>query len=471
MICPRCHKENRAQARFCDECGFELPTIVPIAREMFGGSDDASGSAAPTADLNGIDRFVNAGYEEEQTSATVRLDEDASVTVPFYGSTPGIPAGSVDAPYPYPDATVPFTSVNTAQAPTQSSMYGRNFFANQDPFETSSGATGSSKKAKKDSSQRRRTLRNILIACLCAVALIGAAVGITYGAQLWGGKVVPNVLGMTESEAVAALEGNGFKVKTVKVRSDDVEGIVLGSDPAAGSRVDEGSEIVIDVSIARLIPEVIGMTEEEALALLDSEGFTNIELTVTKSNEAESTVLSVTPASGTRSKADTLITLEVAEPFRVPDVAGMPLADAQSTLENEGYIVEVAYAYEEDIPEGNAIGTDPAAGSALDSGSTVTLRIAKHRSTELVNKTRAFFTDSPKFTVNGQPYELKEVTSVSYGGNGVCDFTIVARPYETHSWFGVQAETRYGNYETITGSITWAENDTIASIEPSIKQD
>ena len=85
--------------------------------------------------------------------------------------------------------------------------------------------------------------------------------------------------------------------------------------------------------------------------------------------------------------------------------------------------------------------------------------------------TRAFFIDAGTVTIKGLSYQVSEVTSVSYSGNGVCAFSIVARPFETHTWmFGLGSETRYGNYETIKGTITWNDDNSIASTDPVMKQ-
>ena len=74
-------------------------------------------------------------------------------------------------------------------------------------------------------------------------------------------------------------------------------------------------------------------------------------------------------------------------------------------------------------------------------------------------------------TIDGMPYEISEVSSVEFAGNNTCTFSIVARPFETHTWmFGLGSETRYGNYETITGSISWNDSNDIVAIDPTMKQ-
>ena len=64
----------------------------------------------------------------------------------------------------------------------------------------------------------------------------------------------------------------------------------------------------------------------------------------------------------------------------------------------------------------------------------MTISVAHNRAAELESLTRAFFIDAGTVTINGLSYQVSEVTSVSYSGNGTCAFSIVARPFETHTW-------------------------------------
>ena len=318
---------------------------------------------------------------------------------------------------------------------------------------------------------RRLSGKMIALIIALVVILAAAVAGGTWAMELWGGRAVPNVVGMTQVDAAAQLEQRGFSTAVVLTKSDEVEGIVLSTDPAAGARAEEGSSVTLSISVARVIPSVLGLQQADAAALFEAEGLENVEYVTVKSNQTEGSVLSVTPTPGERVQSDTAVTVEVAEPFTVPDVAGTTREQAIDALEDEGYTVKVAWYNTEDVAEGTAVSTDPEAGTKLNSGSEVTLYIARKRSTELEGLTRAFFTDSPTMTIDGMPYEISEVSSVEFAGNNTCTFSIVARPFETHTWmFGLGSETRYGNYETITGSISWNDSNDIVATDPTMKQ-
>lgn len=443
MLCPNCHTDNRSNAKYCDECGFELPTVAPFANEMFG-EGATSRLDAETRNLQGIDEYTDSSH------------------------APHDDYGDYDPTYDDPNITQAFVTPAYQQKRTYYSDAGVSQGGIQPPYAT--GGFPAQPAAPNPPSNASRKAKGILIAILCVLVLAAAAAGIAYSLQLWGGKVVPDVISMYAEEATEKLEAEGFEVEVVLVKSDEPENMVLSTDPQAGVRVDDGSTVTIEVSVARTIPDIVGKPLEDAMKLMAAEGFTNVEVIEVKSNEAEGTVTSVAPIPGTRSKGDAKITIEAAVPYRVPDVHGMSQADATAALENEGYTVKVGYVYDENVGEGDAVGTDPASGTALASGSEVTLNLAKHRSTEVIGLTRAWLSDSSKVRINGQDYEISEVTAVNYDGGSTCSYTLIARKFETHSWFGSQPETRYGNNETITGSITWSDANEIANSSPKIER-
>lgn len=444
MLCPNCHTDNRSNAKYCDECGFELPTVAPFANEMFG-EGATSRLDEQTRSLQGIDEYTDSSHAPQ-----------------------GGGYGDFDPAYDDPNITQAFVPPGYAQKRTYYSDAGVSQGGMQPPYAT--GSFPAQPMASKPPSNASRKAKGILIAILCLLVLAAAGAGIAYSLQLWGGKVVPDVISMYAEEATDKLESEGFKVEAVLVKSDEPENMVLSTDPQAGVRVDEGSTVTIEVSVARTIPDIVGKPLEDAMKLMAAEGFTNVEVIEVKSNEAEGTVTSVAPIPGTRSKGDAKITIEAAVPYRVPDVHGMSQSDATTALEEEGYTVKIGYVYDENIGEGDAVGTDPEAGTALASGSEVTLNLAKHRSSEVIGLTRSWLDDSSKVRINGQDYEISEVTNVSYDGGSTCSYTIIARKFETHSWFGSQPETRYGNNETITGSITWSDGNEISNSSPKIER-
>lgn len=225
--------------------------------------------------------------------------------------------------------------------------------------------------------ERRRRLPGWAIALIVAVllALAGGAAFYTYERELWGGKTVPAVVGMAQDDATRALEELGFAVEVEAVVADQGVGTVLACDPEPGTRADPAAGAVLSVASERVIPEVIGLSEDVARQALVNAGAQNIRIDSEASSEPAGTVISVTPGEGEPFATKDQVTLVVARAFTVPDVLGMDLEGAQARLEEDGLSFSVAYVDSHDR-SGTVVETSPAVGEEVDAGSTIELRVA-----------------------------------------------------------------------------------------------
>ena len=140
----------------------------------------------------------------------------------------------------------------------------------------------------------------------------------------------------------------------------------------------------------------------------------------------------------------------------------MSEADAKAALQAEGYEVTSEWYTTEDIEEGTAVSTDPAAGSELNSGSEVTLYVAHSRGTELVDLTREILPGANLTNDEG---------SCTYRGDGEVLYTVEARQYEVVTMpFGLGQETVFAKkLTTIEGGIVWNDDNEVSYASPSIR--
>lgn len=310
----------------------------------------------------------------------------------------------------------------------------------------------------------------IAAACIALAVILAAVAGGTYMAELWGGKTIPEVVGLSQPEAVDALAAKGFAAQAVEMKSDEPQGTVLSSDPEQGHRAEEGSTVTLSVAAPRIVPAIVGATSDEAAQALEAEGFTAVTYTEEKSNEAAGTVLAVSPEAGTEAKSGDAITVTVAVPYTVPDVEGMSEADAKAALQAEGYEVTSEWYTTEDIEEGTAVSTDPTAGSELNSGSEVTLYVAHSRGTELVDLTREILPGA-NLTNDEGSFKVENIKSCTYRGDGEVLYTVEARQYEVVTMpFGLGQETVFAKkLTTIEGGIVWNDDNEVSYASPSIR--
>ncbi|MFE9744237.1 Stk1 family PASTA domain-containing Ser/Thr kinase [Saccharothrix saharensis] len=110
----------------------------------------------------------------------------------------------------------------------------------------------------------------------------GSAITVTLG-KARDTVQLPDVTGQTLENARATLEGNGFKVQTKDVDSTEPLNEVVAQNPGPG-RAEKGSLITLSVSKNNqfLMPDLRGLTENQARTKLSQAGWTGNDLTVTK---------------------------------------------------------------------------------------------------------------------------------------------------------------------------------------------
>lgn len=221
--------------------------------------------------------------------------------------------------------------------------------------------------------ERRRRAAYVIVG-LVVVAVLGFIGWYTWDQELWGGKRVPGVVGLSLTEAESALTVKGLSYTVEEVPSDDGFDTVVTSDPAGGERCLEGESVTLGVAVHRTIPNVVGLRLETAQQQLQEAGATNVSVEYENSSAEEGTVLSVTPEVGSQFVSSDAVTLTVARPFEVPDVVGLSEDDARSAIEGAGLVCEVSYV-ESDAEEGKVLSVSPEAGTVVEKGSTVTISL------------------------------------------------------------------------------------------------
>jgi eukaryotic-like serine/threonine-protein kinase len=128
---------------------------------------------------------------------------------------------------------------------------------------------------------------------------------------------VPNVVGRQAATAAQILQDDGFEVQQTNIESDDTpRGEVAGQNPRAGTLADEGSTVTINVSAG---PGQVS----------------------------------------------------------VPTVAGQPRDEAEAALREAGLDVTVEEVFSDTVDKGQVVDTSPAAGTLVERGTSITMRVSK----------------------------------------------------------------------------------------------
>lgn len=205
--------------------------------------------------------------------------------------------------------------------------------------------------------------------------------------------VVPNLLGMTEDEAKAALKKKnlGYSIAGREESDKYAAGEIMEQSEKANSKVEKNTEIKVVISTGKAkktvsVPDVRGMSEDDAQKTLE-----NLNLVVeaqAQNNDtvASGKVISTDPAAGTQLTEGSKVTMYVSlgiESVEVPSITGMSSEEAQSAIQNVGLQASVTEDYSDTVASGMVISQDPASGK-VRKGSTVNIVVSKGAKVKMV---------------------------------------------------------------------------------------
>jgi beta-lactam-binding protein with PASTA domain len=154
-------------------------------------------------------------------------------------------------------------------------------------------------------------------------------------------------------------------------------GYVVSQNPAAGSLVSMGTTVNILISLGQpLVPGVVGSSEAEARAAIEGVDELQVgAVSYTYNPMVEAgLVISQNPAGGTAVPIGTTVDLVVSlgQSSTVPAVAGTTKAEAITAITTAGLTVgSLTYEYSEVVAAGVVVRQSPDAGTVLVAGSTV----------------------------------------------------------------------------------------------------
>ncbi len=221
---------------------------------------------------------------------------------------------------------------------------------------------------------------------------------------------VPSLVGETQGAAVTTLTGLGLKATLNNVPSTKPAGQVVSQKPPAGTQVDKGSSVILNVSKgsgattttvgtttttattatvttsaapARVpIPAVRGLAMTAGVRRLNAAGLRPIVRYVPSTRRA-GIILTQAPATGTAPRGSR-VRVSVSEgpnpaaATTVPNVVGQDQTSAASALSQAGFKVLVLFRKTSNqSQDGTVIDEQPAAGASIPGGSYVAIFVGR----------------------------------------------------------------------------------------------
>ena len=200
-----------------------------------------------------------------------------------------------------------------------------------------------------------------------------------------GQATVPNVAGLRQARAEQMLRDAGFQVSVQRAYSPDAaSGRVISASPAEGSTADKGTTVRLTVSRGAqpvTVPGVEGKQVAEARGLLEGKGLKVKETSEVSTSTTPGTVTAQSPGAGSSVKPGTTVTLTVAKAppqVGVPDVTGDTADEARAAIRGAQLKV-TSVKVDVDTPDQDGLvqEQDPSAGSQVDRGTLVTIRVGR----------------------------------------------------------------------------------------------
>ena len=224
-------------------------------------------------------------------------------------------------------------------------------------------------------------------AIISGIAIFATAIAAIVGLSLNGGSTpslgneIPNVVGLTESEARALLPGYTITVQRApdpRIPKDRVASQI----PLATSQVTKGSAVTLTISDGpgdAIVPDgLVGMSLIDARTALAAAGLVIARTEAAPSDEVQGTVLTVTPEAGSKVTAGTGVVLTIASgEIEVPNLIGVEAIQAKTLLIQAGFLVREFNDYDAAQAIGVVIRQAPDAGTTQTIGKPVTITINK----------------------------------------------------------------------------------------------
>lgn len=231
--------------------------------------------------------------------------------------------------------------------------------------------------------KRKRMLIGLLVA---ALAIAGIVAG--YRAFSASKKVtVPDVSGMTKSQAKTAVEAAGLTLEVESTEySDTVDrGKIISQSPKANAMSREGRTVKVVISKGSesvQVPNVVGMSENEAVSALEKAKLQVAEIKREYNDSYSSGVVyNASPSAGSAVDKNSKVTLYVSkgkETVSVPGLVGLTQNDAESRIKANGFTVgTVTQQYSDSYASGVVMSQSPSEGTQIEKGTTINFVVSK----------------------------------------------------------------------------------------------
>lgn len=193
-------------------------------------------------------------------------------------------------------------------------------------------------KNRTEGAEKRRWGKIILTVLLSIVLVAGLYLGVRMILRrVWSTATVPNVIGLEVEDAQELLNREGLNSQIIPLRSEKYKAnTVFLQTPKENEIMQKGDTVILSVSTGPSylqMPDLLGMNEDDATALLNSMGLYPNRRTVINGEYAPGTVVSQEPAANEKVEKNSTVNFDVSGgKVTVPTLKNLTLAEAEDLL-------------------------------------------------------------------------------------------------------------------------------------------
>ncbi|MBE5954093.1 MAG: PASTA domain-containing protein [Lachnospiraceae bacterium] len=221
------------------------------------------------------------------------------------------------------------------------------------------------------------------------VVQVGTVLEITVSA---GGELVylPDLVGMTQDEAIATLKKLGLKYQLKEESSEIASGHIVKQDITEGTAIEKGNIIVITVSTGKediddaanaIVPNLVGKSWETATNDISSAKLYIYRISSEYSDKyPKGYIISQNVTAGTTVKQGSSVGVVVSlgiKKTRVPDVQFKSRAEAERLISEANLVINIQYEDSNTVAKDHVIRQSILAGTEVDMQTLVTVWLSR----------------------------------------------------------------------------------------------
>jgi eukaryotic-like serine/threonine-protein kinase len=185
-------------------------------------------------------------------------------------------------------------------------------------------------------------------------------------------------------------------------------GLVFKQDPIAGTRIPKGNKVTIWVSTGlpkAEVPNVVGKTSTDAVVAL-TQLHLKPDVHGVNSDKPTNEVTAQDPPAGTKLTVGQSVRINVSkgpQPIAVASVIGLPIDQATSTLQAQGFQVSPRFV-DSPQPANTVIAQSPKGGESAGKNSTVSLTVSKGPKTSTVPNVTSYDVSTAEQTLQASGF-------------------------------------------------------------------